>query len=160
MMMTCSLDKTIKLWKNFNCIDTFTDHNDWVRCLSISKDNQRFLSGCVSSVIKLWDLPKKKVLHSFNNSNDNPDLLNTVNSLHFMGDDPNVFMTGLRSGAVKIFDVRKSNKLVREFKAHKFKLNSVKFNKDNKYLLSSGRDSLARLWDFRNLPVFLNFKFL
>lgn len=70
-----------------------------------------------------------------------------------MGDDPNIFMTGLRSGAVKIFDVRKSNKLVREFKAHKFKLNSVKFNKDNKYLLSSGRDSLARLWDFRNLPV-------
>lgn len=152
-MMSCSLDKTIKLWKNYNCIHTFLDHNDWVRCLAISNDNNYFLSGCVSSVIKYWDLNKQKVLHSFNNTNDNPDLLNTVNSLHFMSNDSNVFMTGLRSGAVKIFDVRKPNKLVREFKAHKFKLNSVKFNKEDKYLLSSGRDSVARLWDFRNLPV-------
>ncbi len=152
-MMSCSLDKTIKLWKNFNCIHTFLDHNDWVRCLAISNDNQYFLSGCVSSVIKYWDLNHKKVLHTFNNSNDNPDLLNTVNSLNFMSNDQNVFMTGLRNGVVKIFDVRKQNKLVREFKAHKCKLNSVKFNKDDKYLLSSGRDSVARLWDFRNLPV-------
>jgi len=152
-MMSCSLDKTIKLWKDFNCIETFLDHNDWVRCLSISSDNKYFLSGCVSSVIKYWDLNKKKVLHVFNNSNDNPDLLNTVNSLNFMSNSPSVFMTGLRSGAVKIFDVRKPDKLVRDFKAHKCKLNSVKFNKDDKYLLSSGRDSVARLWDFRNLPV-------
>jgi len=159
-MMSCSLDKTIKLWKNFNCIHTFLDHNDWVRCLAISNDNNYFLSGCVSSVIKYWDLSKKKVLYTFNNSNDNPDLLNTVNSLNFMSNDPNVFMTGLRNGVVKIFDVRKPNKLVREFKAHKCKLNSVKFNKDDKYLLSSGRDSVARLWDFRNLPViFLSYFF-
>ncbi len=152
-MMSCSLDKTIKLWKDFNCIHTFVDHNDWVRCLAISNENKFFLSGCVSSVIKYWDLNEKKVLHTFNNSNDNPDLLNTVNSLNFMSNNPSVFMTGLRSGAVKIFDVRKPDKLVREFRAHKCKLNSVKFNKDDKYLLSSGRDSVARLWDFRNLPV-------
>ena len=152
-MMSCSLDKTIKLWKDFDCIHTFLDHNDWVRCLSISSDNKYFLSGCVSSVIKYWDLNEKKVLHSFNNSNDNPDLLNTVNSLNFMSNNINIFMTGLRSGSVKIFDVRNANKLVKEFKAHKFKLNSVKFNKDDKYLLSSGRDSVARLWDFRKLPV-------
>ena len=152
-MMSCSLDKTIKLWKDFDCIHTFLDHNDWVRCLSISSDNKYFLSGCVSSVIKYWDLNEKKVLHSFNNSNDNPDLLNTVNSLNFMSNNTNIFMTGLRSGSVKIFDVRNANKLVKEFKAHKFKLNSVKFNKDDKYLLSSGRDSVARLWDFRKLPV-------
>lgn len=154
-MMSCSLDKTIKLWKDFNCIHSFLDHNDWVRCLAISNDNKYFLSGCVSSVIKYWDLNEKKVLHTFNNSNDNPDLLNTVNSLNFMSNNPSVFMTGLRSGAVKIFDVRKPDKLVREFRAHKCKLNSVKFNKDDKYLLSSGRDSVARLWDFRNLPVYL-----
>lgn len=152
-MMSCSLDKTIKLWKDFNCVHTFLDHNDWVRCLAISNDNKYFLSGCVSSVIKYWDLHQQKVLYTFNNSNDNPDLLNTVNSLDFMSYNPNVFITGLRSGAVKIFDVRKPDKLVREFRAHKCKLNSVKFNKDDKYLLSSGRDSVARLWDFRNLPV-------
>lgn len=157
-LMSCSLDKTIKLWKDFNCIHTFLDHNDWVRCLAISNENKYFLSGCVSSVIKYWDLNERKVLHTFNNSNDNPDLLNTVNSLNFMSNNPSVFMTGLRSGAVKIFDVRKPDKLVREFRAHKCKLNSVKFNKDDKYLLSSGRDSVARLWDFRNLPVSFYFE--
>ena len=154
-MMSCSLDKTIKLWKDFNCIHTFLDHNDWVRCLSISNDNKYFLSGCVSSIIKYWDLYSQKVLFSFNNTNNNSDLLNTVNSLNFMSNNSNIFMSGLRNGAVKIFDVRNPTNLVTEFKAHKFKLNSVKFNKDDKFILSSGRDSLVRLWDFRKLPVLI-----
>ena len=47
--LSCSLDKTIKLWKNYKNIHTFLEHSDWVRCISIREDNQQFLSGCVSS---------------------------------------------------------------------------------------------------------------
>jgi WD40 repeat protein len=54
--ISSSLDKTIKIWKNFQCVTTLKDHNDWIRCLALSKDNQFMVSGCVSSVIVGWDL--------------------------------------------------------------------------------------------------------
>lgn len=154
-MMSCSLDKTIQLWKDFENKHTFLDHSDWVRCLSLSKDNKHFLSGCVSSVVKLWDLETQSVVKTINNQNPDPDLLNTVNSLMFMNMDDHVFLCGLRNGTVKLFDTRVDtfNHLTREFKAHKNKLNSIKFNHNDKYLLSSGRDSLCRLWDMRKLPI-------
>ena len=152
-MMSCSLDKTIKLWNNYEHVHTFHEHCDWVRCLALSKNNKHFLSGCVSSVIKYWDIEERKVIHTINNVNNDPELLNTVNSLTFLNKDENVFLSGLRSGVVKLYDIRKQNYIVREFKAHKSKLNSVKINREDKYLLSSGRDSLIKLWDFRMLPV-------
>jgi len=179
MMLSCSLDKTIKLWRDNKNIHTFLDHSDWVRCISLSKDNKFFLSGCVSSVVKLWDLERNIVIQSITNRNPDPDLLNTVNSLSFMNNNQNVFLCGLRNGVVKIFDIRvggikynnydnenldgnnssssnfntNENCLVKEFRAHKTKLNSVKFNKEDKYLLSCGRDSTAKLWDIRKLSV-------
>jgi WD40 repeat protein len=156
-MMSCSLDKTIKLWKDYTPIHTFIEHSDWVRCISISPTNKYFLSGCVSSIVKLWDMEYRKVVCSINNLNPDPDLLNTVNSLLFTKGNENVFLSGLRSGSVKVFDLRMQEKgqsmLVNEFKAHKLKLNSVKLNHDDKYILTSGRDNLIRLWDFRKLPV-------
>ena len=159
--LSCSLDKTIKLWKNYKNIHTFLEHSDWVRCISIREDNQQFLSGCVSSVVKLWDIPTQRVIGSIINQNSDPTSLTTVNSLNFMNNNPNLFIIGLRSGEVKIFDCRIQNKndnyiknvgFVQSFKAHQKKLNTAKLNKSDKYILTSGRDSLLRLWDMRKLP--------
>ena len=159
-LLSCSLDKTIKLWKNYKNVHTFMEHSDWVRCISIRQDNQQFLSGCVSSVVKLWDIPTQRVIGSVINQNDDPNVLTTVNSLSFMNNNPNIFLIALRSGEVKIFDSRIQNNsntmknigLIQGFKAHDKKLNTSKINKSDKYLLTSSRDSLLRLWDLRNLP--------
>ena len=159
-LLSCSLDKTIKLWKNNKNIHTFMEHSDWVRCIAIRQDNQQFLSGCVSSVVKLWDIPTQRVIGSVINQNDDPNVLTTVNSLSFMNNNPNLFLIALRSGEVKIFDSRIQNNnktmkhigLVQGFKAHHKKLNTSKINQSDQYLLTSSRDSLLRLWDMRNLP--------
>ena len=159
--ITCSLDKTIKLWKNYENIHTFLDHSDWVRCISIRNDNTQFLSGCVSSVVKLWDLPTQRVIGTLINQNLDANTLTTINSLSFLNSNPNLFIIGLRSGEVKICDSRIQNKndeytknvgIVQSFKAHKNKLNTVKLNSNDKYILTSGRDSTLRVWDLRNLP--------
>ena len=126
--ITCSLDKTIKLWKNYMNIHTFLEHSDWVRCISIREDNTRFLSGCVSSVVKLWDIPTQRVIGSIINQTSDTTSLTTVNSLNFFNNDPNLFLIGLRSGEVKLCDSRIQNKndnfiknvgIVHSFKAHK-----------------------------------------
>ena len=153
--LSCSLDKTIKLWKNYENVHTFIEHNDWVRCMAIREDDSQFLSGCVSSVVKLWDIHTQTVIGNIVNQNPDPNSLSTVNSLGFMKKNPNLFVVGLRSGEVKIFDSRSNNNnigLVNCFKAHYKKLNTVKLNNSDNYLLTSGRDSLLRLWDVRKLP--------
>ena len=159
--ITCSLDKTIKLWKNYENIHTFLEHSDWVRCISVREDNTRFLSGCVSSIVKLWDIPTQRVIGTIINENSDSNCLTTVNSLNFMNNDPNVFLIGLRSGEVKICDSRIQNKndnlntnirIIHCFKAHKNKLNTIKLNQNNTYILTSGRDSSVCLWDLRKLP--------
>ena len=161
--LSCSLDKTIKLYKNFKNICTFHEHNDWVRALSISHDNDFFLSGCVSSVVKLWDLNKRIVIGNFINQNENQNFMNTVNSLNFFRTNHHLFMIGLRSGDIKICDTRinsnntdnnpntRNISIVQTFKAHKEKLNTSKINKTDNYILTSARDSALRLWDMRKI---------
>ena len=160
-MLSCSLDKTIRLWKNFKSIHTFMEHSDWVRCINVREDNNQFLSGCVSSVVKLWDIPTQRVIASVKNQNDDPNVLTTVNSLSFLNENNNLILVGLRSGEVKLFDSRINNKndeftknmgLVHCFKAHYKKLNNCIINKTDKYLVTASRDSLIRLWDLRKLP--------
>jgi WD40 repeat protein len=93
-MMSSSLDKTIKLWKDLKCVHTFTEHNDWIRCLGISPSNNYLLSGCVSSVIKGWDLNTNKVIFSLSNPNPDQSFLNTVNSLAFQNYSEDIFLCG------------------------------------------------------------------
>ena len=51
---------------------------------------------------------------------------------------------------------RKKIEVNSQFRAHSTKLNSVKLNKANTYLLSSGRDSTLKIWDMRMLPSSMN----
>ena len=101
--LSCSLDRTIRLWNNFKSIHTFIEHNDWVRCINIREDNNQFLSGCVSSVVKLRNIPTQRVMASVKNINDDPNVLSTVNSLSFLHENKNLFLIGLRRGEVKFF---------------------------------------------------------
>ena len=160
--LSCSLDKTIKLYKEFKNICTLHEHSDWVRALSINYDNTQFLSGCVSSVVKLWDLNKRIVIGNFINQSDNPNFMNTVNSLKFFRTNPHLFMIGLRNSDIKICDIRigpnsnngnnKNNiSVVQTFRAHNEKLNTSRINQTEKYILTSARDSTLRLWDMRKI---------
>ena len=155
--LSCSLDKTIKLFNNYKCVHTFTEHSDWVRCVNISNSNRFFLSGCVSSVVKLWDLTSRQVISSLYNSEHSSESLLTVNSLEFFRNNDFAFLVGLRDGTVKLCDSRtKKIEVTNKFKAHSTKLNSVKLNKENTYLLSSGRDSTLKIWDLRKIPTSMN----
>ena len=164
--LSCSLDKTIKLYKDFKPIHTFLDHSDWVKCISIRNDNSQFLSGCISSVVKLWDLPTQRVIGCIMNNEDQENKqIKTINSLNFLNNNPNIFIIGLRSGEIKICDSRiqtKNNEhiknvgIVQTFLAHKKKLNTVKLNHNDKYILSSGRDSNLFLWDLRKISSKVN----
>jgi len=147
---TCSLDKTIKLWKDYDVQYTLEDHKDWIRCIGVSKDDKRLISGCVSSTICGWDTERGKVLFKIQNPVDS-QFLNTINALSFSHRSCDTFLSGSRDGYVKLHDFRTPETSVLRFFAHTTKLNSVLFNQNDQCLLSAGRDSKARLWDIRSI---------
>jgi COMPASS component SWD3 len=147
--VSCSLDKTIKIWDNYKCQITLDHHTDWLRCMSISLDNQFLLSGCVSALVMGYDLNKMKVAFNIKHRIDN-NMLNTINTLCFKHSD-NTFLTGTRDGYVRIFDIRDVKKPTYEIFAHNNKLNSACFAENDLTILSSGRDSTSRIWDLRYL---------
>lgn len=51
--------------------------------MAIREDKQQFLFGCVSSIVKIWDLPTHSVIGSICNANNDPDTLAMVSSIGF-----------------------------------------------------------------------------
>eukprot|EP00743_Colponemidia_sp_Colp-15_P015429 GILK01018555.1.p1 GENE.GILK01018555.1~~GILK01018555.1.p1 ORF type:complete len:763 (+),score=87.49 GILK01018555.1:273-2561(+) len=154
---SASLDKTIRLWRNYKPVHVLRDHRDWIRSLGLSHDNRTLVSGCVSSKILGWDLPSCKVIFRLDNADHHQSHadINTVNSLDFSHHSSFLFASGIRDGFAMLWDTRTPIKPVLQFRAHKNKLNSVCFGADDLHLLTSGRDSAIRLWDIRCTPTSL-----
>lgn len=55
LMYSCSLDRSVRLWRDMTCIDVYSEHQDWIRSLSLSRDDKWLASGCVSGTIYVWD---------------------------------------------------------------------------------------------------------
>ena len=73
ILISGSLDKTIMLWriekisKYFDCnmlrcsaldcdAQIFRGHKNWVRCVCVSDDNSRIISGSMDKTIRIWDM--------------------------------------------------------------------------------------------------------
>ncbi|KAL3278537.1 hypothetical protein HHI36_024256 [Cryptolaemus montrouzieri] len=57
LLISCSLDKTIKMWDNSgNCISQLYGHTRYVNCVTISKDSTLIASGSNDRQIIIWDL--------------------------------------------------------------------------------------------------------
>ncbi|EMG49588.1 DOA1 Protein DOA1 [Candida maltosa Xu316] len=63
--LTCSADKTIRLWQGKYEIRQFSGHSDVIRKLLILPNGKEFLSCSNDGTIKLWDLETGKVLKTF-----------------------------------------------------------------------------------------------
>eukprot|EP00347_Sterkiella_histriomuscorum_P005068 403358022 len=156
MFYTSSLDRTIRLWKDYQSIQVYQEHQDWIRTLSLSTQDKYLISGCVSAQIFCWDPLTGQPIIKINNVSEslqsNENYLNTINCLSFSNQSEEIFVAGSRDGIAKIYDIRCNPSqlgAVQTFKVHSNKLNHINFSNDDRLLLSSGRDNSIRLWDLR-----------
>jgi WD40 repeat protein len=158
IFFTSSLDKTIRLWRDYETVSVLKKHSDWIRCLSLNRTNEKLLSGCVASKIYEWDVETSQVIFSLQNQNEFLDAsyLNSINSLVYSNTNSNIFGCASRDGFIRVYDSRKGKEPVFCFLGHgsidkPAKMNQIEFTFDDSCIVSSGRDSTIRLWDFKKL---------
>ncbi|WEL38570.1 WD40 domain-containing protein [Encephalitozoon hellem] len=61
LIATCSADTTIKVWNmnTFECVGTLTGHRSGVLKGEFYKNDERFISGCATGEMKVWNVKKK-----------------------------------------------------------------------------------------------------
>lgn len=161
---TAGFDKKIKFHRGGLCVATMVEHDDWVRFMSICYTGERLVSGSVSSMLVGWDLSLLKPVWRISPSHVAPPHLeqslkgiNSINGLEWTHESTNIFASGAGDGSVKIWDSRildseaNADSCVGSVIAHDGKLNNLHWLKDNRFLMTSGRDNVIRLLDMRML---------
>ena len=149
LMLSCSLDKTIKIWdvvSNKKCIQTYSGHSNTVRDICWSLDNTSFLSTSYDRVIRHWDTETGKVLCTFTcrripycvRFNPNPEKQTS-------------FIVGTANKRIIEYDTN-SGKKERIYEEHLGAVNSICFLDDNKKFISTSDDKKIYLWEF-GIPI-------
>jgi WD40 repeat protein len=161
---SASFDKKIKMHRSGACVGTIADL-DWVRFMDVDYEGSCLLTGSVSSNIYGWNTTTLKANWSIIPAHQAPPHLsdslqgiNSVNGLEWMNGSTTIFASGAGDGSIKVWDTRlldsKSHQhsCVGSVVAHSGKLNNIQWLKDNRFLMTSGRDDVIRLLDMRMLP--------
>ncbi|MCA9054362.1 MAG: WD40 repeat domain-containing protein, partial [Planctomycetaceae bacterium] len=130
----------------------FVGHDEPVRCLAVSNDGRRLLSGCgrpeivngkpikvTDRSIRLWDLETGKQLLKIDGHSD------TVESVSF-SPDGKAAVSGSVDGTIRFWDLE-TGKETKSINDHDSAVYCVGFFSDGDRIYSAGVDSTVRIWD-------------
>jgi WD40 repeat protein len=137
-----TLDGSVQMWdvEQRLCVRVLTVHHDFVRCLVVSADGRRALSGSGGRrdpSARWWDLESghcDRIMHGHSDG------------LYDVAIDPahRRALSGSRDGTIRLWDLENGNCL-RVFKGHTDHVHSLAWSADQRRILSSSTD--IRLWD-------------
>ena len=149
-LATAGRDGAIKLWNAANGapVRTITGHTGWTNAIGWHPDGKQLASGGEDKKLKVWDVASGEMLW------ENADHRERVTSVDWSGTGEWIAV-GEGDRAVKLWNA--SDRTAVDLGEHKgsdsneiFQVNSVAFSPDSKYLLSTGEDGAARVWQVEN----------
>lgn len=150
--ISCSIDKTIKIWKDYKVINELGNQDDWLRSLGVKNDDSLMISGCVQGKAIGWDLPTcKKIFKIELLSNINQ--MNTINSVNIW-EEKGLISIGSKDGICRFYDQREPLKPIYELKAHEKGINKIDFSTRDQTFYTSGRNNRINIWDIRQLKEY------
>ncbi len=162
VLVTCSDDKTLKLWslpsKKFRA--SLVGHTNWVRSCKFSPDSKFIISGSDDGMMKLWDVNSGEnvVSYKFPSSIIKTSTSSTFEStigvrnaqFHPSG---NLFAASGSNGNVHLYDLR-SDKIIHSFP----ELNSptsismgLSFHHGGNHLMTCNCEGSFTLWNLRKM---------
>jgi len=160
-LLSASRDSSVKMWdvETGFCDHTFSDHNDWVRCLAVRQsDGALWASSGNDQTINVYDsATKQKVVELRGHEH-------VVESLAFICEEPlkspgrpnkhtetvrDYLASGSRDRTVRLWKISEAS-CIATFKAHENWVRSVVIHPSGNYVLSSSDDKSIRVFDIKN----------
>jgi len=149
--VSCSGDKTLKLWKTATCkeVRTFVGHTGGVTSCAFSPDGKYVVSSSSDKTLKLWDVASGKEVRTFTSPSS------SINSVA-VSPDGKLILSGSDDNTLKLLD-RANGKVIKTFSEHTARVNFGVFSPDGKLILSGSDDNTLKLWDIANGKVIKTF---
>ncbi len=109
-----------------------------IRCLAISPDGTKLVTGGFDHAVRLWDLATKRELHTFTGHT------HWVVGVAFSPDGKRI-ATGGADKTVRLWGVE-SQKELATFEGHAGAVQAVAFAADGRHAVSAGLDQTVRVW--------------
>ena len=92
--------------------------------------------------VKIWDVSKKELLHTFSGHSD------TVECVQFSHDD-RYLVSASKDHTIKIWSMMEK-KLLRTIYAHEKQITSISLSPDDRFIVSASDDNTIKVWDFHS----------
>lgn len=132
-IISCALDKSIRVWKDGKCVETIQGHEGPVQCLLLLP-NGDFLSGSNDTTIKLWS--NRKCIHTF------PGHTDTVRGLALLNHIGVVSASHDQTLRVWTFQ----GDCIAELVGHTALVYSAACSDDGSLIASASEDNTVRTW--------------
>jgi hypothetical protein len=113
-------------------------HRTYIHCVALSSDGQTLLTGSEDGIVKLWDVPNRRLTRSLRRHTG------AVVGAAFSPNDQHV-VTVSWDGSVKLWNPANDEVVLQQ--GHPGQVNGVAFTPDGQRLLSAGEDGAVRVWD-------------
>ncbi len=130
-LLSCSEDKTIKLWDldDGELIKTFYGHTDGVEHISVSPDGRHFATSSFDNTLRLWEMPFNRWLKSFD------DHSSDVFYASYSPDGKRI-VSASKDGEIRIFDAE-TGKCQNLLEGHENETISTMFSPDGNMIVST-----------------------
>ncbi len=136
MFASGSWDKTIKIWREGQCVITLKDHSHNVICLQQMK-NDLLVSGSSDKTIKLWDLKSERCLNTFSGHSGTIRCLQRLNAAYLA--------SGSSDKTIKLWDIE-LKRCTNTLSGHTDSVNTLTLCV-NGQLASGSWDNCIKIWD-------------
>jgi WD40 repeat protein len=138
-IISCSSDKTIKIWDlvTGELTYTFTGHKNSINAVAISHDDRYIVSGSYEE-IKLWNLQSQHLVYNLREHDD------WVNTLAISHDDKYIVSGSYQT--ILVWSLQ-TGKLLRTLNEHQDWVNAVAISHDDRYIISGSGDRTIKIWD-------------
>ncbi|XP_050714381.1 GATOR complex protein WDR24-like isoform X2 [Eriocheir sinensis] len=147
-VVTWNLNKASR--SKLDCV--FNDHSRTVQKVSFHPSEAHLLiSGSLDGFMKLFDLRRREATQTYTSNAE------SVRDLQFNPHNPIHFCAVSESGNVQLWDMRRPDRVEKQFTAHGGPIFALDWHPEVKtWIATAGRDKTIKVWDLNENPTVCN----